>query len=341
MAAPQMFHRMLMPDSYPYEARRHCPHVLETWLRHSPQAVPASRDFEDWAENAHFLHALSRHGRVEIVGSGRGGHMNGDTTPMISRNPDAPRGIMWGSFSVWDGMNGPFVADLAWNSADCVRRVQDHYGSAVFLAAAGRTIHVCDADKEQIVQALQSLHDSGVRRGFVKTRAKGTTSAFDMGEDRERLFRDMDPKSDWGWHLVQHEGARKAMIVQEGMEPRNEYRVMVVGRTPVGGAGCIVDHTPCDHEGRAFDDRMEVVRDDRTTVRNTALADRYAEFAFRFARDWADENGDDVAYALDLCLDARDGRIKAIEMNPMMNLGLYANDPTLIVSAMLNLPENR
>lgn len=328
-------HRMLQPHSHPVEARSHCPHVLETWMRHSPESVPVSRDYEDWAENACMLHALSKHGEVIMAPSARHGMVSGDKTPLIAANPNQPDTVMWGSFNTFDSMDGPFPGNLLWNNADCVRRVQDHFLSPAFLHAAGRVVHVCDADMGQIKAALLSLHDGGFRHGFVKTRAKGPTRSFVMGEDRTKLFRDMDPEGDWALHVVHREGASKAILVQEGIVPRNEYRTMVVGRTVVSGAGCIESNVPCDNEGEAFDSRMEILRGDGRTIRDVDLAERYRAFAEDFAARWADENGDDTAYAFDLCVDAVDGRIKAIEMNPMMNVGLYANDATRIVDAMV------
>lgn len=332
---PILMHRMLRPESHPVEAKRHCPHILETWLRHSPQSVPASRDYEDWAENACMLHALSKHGRVEMAPPSSHGMVSGDKTPLIASNADEPDTVMWGSFNTFDSMDRRFPANLLWNNADCVRRVQDHFLSPAFLEAAGRMVHICDADRGQVVKALESLHDHGLRHGFIKTRAKGATHSFAMGEDRARLFRDMDPNDDWGLSIVHREGAPKAFVVQQGMEPRNEYRMIVVGRKTVSGAGCIERHVPCDNEGDPFDSRMEIVRGDGRTIRDVELTGRYAAFAESFAERWADENGDDVAYALDLCVDALDDRIKAIEMNPMMNVGLYANDADRIVGAMV------
>ena len=343
MDQPVLLHRPLDRHSYAFEAKRHCPHVLETWLRFFPDAQPASRDFEDWAENAHVLHALAKRGRVEILDAPRGGFLTGDRTPMVPPRPDAPKGVMWGVFSAWDGvgtMGGSdapaFPADLLWNAAPMVAKVQDHFSSPTFLAAAGRRVAVCDVDRGQIDAALLALHDAGIREGFVKTRAKGATSRFTMGEDRGRLFRDMDtPDDDWGWMLVSHEGAARAIVVQEAFEPLHEYRTIVVGRRPVTGAGCVESMTPCDNEGAPFDQRTERTRGDGVLVRDAALVNAYEAFARDFAARWADAHGDDAGYSLDLALDGRTGSIVAIEMNPLMNLGLYATDPDLMVDAML------
>jgi hypothetical protein len=254
---------------------------------------------------------------------------------MIRPNPGRPAGIMWGSFSHADG-EGRFPADLLWSNASCVRRVQAHHLSPVFRAVAGRHLHVCDMTTENVGSALRELHAAGIRDGFVKTRAKGSTLRFAMGEDPARLLRDMDDEDrSWGWLIVQNEGAAAALIVQEAFLPTFEYRMMVVGRAVACGAGCIESMTPVDNEGQRLDDRMETVRSDGVLVRRPDLVARYEDFAIRFADAWADEQGDDTAYSLDLSIDARTGEVVPIELNPMANLGLYANHADLLVEALI------
>src|SRR3546814_8159898 len=74
-----------------------------------------------------------------------------------------------------------------------------------------------------------------------------------------------------------------------------------------------------------------------TLFRSEAIADpdtaqRYRDFATAYAKDWAAEHGDHMMYSLDLAVDARTGEVVAIEMNPMLNLGLYATSADAIVA---------
>jgi hypothetical protein len=41
-------HRLHIAATYPCEAVHRAPEVLRTWLRYSPNAQPAARDWEDW-----------------------------------------------------------------------------------------------------------------------------------------------------------------------------------------------------------------------------------------------------------------------------------------------------
>ena len=82
---------------------------------------------------------------------------------------------------------------------------------------------------------------------------------------------------------------------------------------------------------------MEVVRNDGEIIRDPDLAARYLDFARDYAAAWTAEHGAECGYSLDLSVDAETGAIVPIEMNPLLNLGLYANDADRIVDAMLRI----
>lgn len=330
-----LLHRMLKPETYPAQARELAPDLLSTWLRHSPEAEPEHRDWEDWTENAAMLHAFSQAGQVTIVPSARMIRMSGDNTPAARPTPGAPRAVMWGMFYSSDSVAFPIEADLLWNNSDAVGRVQDYPLSPVFRKHAARAFHVCAMSKSEVEDGLRSLHDAGVRRGFFKTRAKGATRLFSLGEDPKRLWSDLDPDDDLAWTIVHQEGMQKAIYLQEAFRPTREYRVVVVGDAPVSGAGCIEAYTPLDGVGLFFDHRVEYLRNNGTVVDDPISVERYRAFAEEYAREWADAHGRDMAYSLDLSIDAETGAIVPIEMNPLLNLGLYANDPARIVAAMI------
>ena len=330
-----LLHRMLTSATHPLQAAERAPRLLETWLRHAPESRPEERDWEDWAENASMLHALATHGEVILLPEDSRYRPFGSHSIMVQPQPNAPKAVMWGMFRFEDSLSFPIAADLRWNGASAVNRVMDYPSSPVFQTRVGRAFHVCDMDHGQVRQALLDIHATGARRGFYKTRSKGPTHAFDMGEDSASLWNDFDPENDIAWDIVNKEGMRGEIYLQAAFRPTREYRMVVVGRKVVCGAGCIEAYTPLDSVGNVFDDRVEVRRNDGKVIVDIRTVDEYVSFARRYAREWADAHGDDTAYSLDLSLDAETGDVIPIEMNPLQNLGLYANRPDLIVEAML------
>lgn len=339
-----MLHRMPSPDTYPITARTRCPSLLAEWLVLHPDATPTGRDHEDWAEPAAIMVAMSKRGDVVRVPEAPRQRTCGDRTPAPQARPGSPKAIMWGLFSDADAREFPIDADLAWNARDKCNLVQNYGSSPVFLARAGRPFHVCDMDRDQIANALQSLVDGGADAGFIKTRDKGTAFAFSLADDGRTnmlgkpvsLFSRMDGEDqNFSWMLMSREGDRSCVFVQGAFTPTYEYRVIVVGDRVACGAGCIEAFTPGESEGALFDDRMEVVRNDGEVLRDPELAGRYLAFAREYAVAWVAEHGSECGYSLDLSVDAETGAIVPIEMNPLLNLGLYANDADRIVDAML------
>lgn len=336
-----LLHRIQNDTRHPASAASRCPELLASWLRHAPGSKPdPEADFEDWAEPAHILMAMERHGPVTIVPSHVGIHMDGDCTPLVKSNPGAPEAVMWGRFQAADSDGLPIPADLLWNGARQVRAVQDYASSPVFLRHAGRDFHICDMTTESIGRAMAALRTAGHPRGFFKTRDKGETTVFDVpAEGDDKVMRAI-PLND-PYAFVMREGDQACVYVQQAIRPTREYRIFVVGDRIVTGAGCIVSHTPCDNEGDAFDERMEPIRYTGEIVRDRRTVARYRAFAHAYAMAWAAEHGHDMGYALDLCIDADTGRVQIVEMNPLANVGLYAIRPDLLVDAMTSHPAFR
>ena len=329
-----LLHRMLKPETYPAEAEARCPDILATWKHYAPDTQPVERDFEDWAENAHFLHAMNKIGPVQLVPEHRGYGWSGDMTGSVPENPAAEPAFMYGIFRPMDAIAFPVRANLLWNNASVTSVIQDYALSPVFQRYAGRRIDVVDLTQEAIETCLESLYTNGLRDGFVKSRVKGFAWRFHLTQ-AERLFQQMDRDEQIAWMTVSHEGARKALLIQEAYRPIREYRMIIVGDKPVSGAGCIEAFTPCDSMGLRFDERMEEVRNSDTVISDPATTARYIDFATNFAKEWAQAHGNSSAYSLDLSINAETGDVTPIELNPMMNLGLYANHPDFMIEALL------
>lgn len=332
----RLLHRITDDTMHPVDAARRCPALLESWLRHAPRSQPSAyADFEDWAEPAAILAAMSRHGDVTLLPPGPPVRMTGDTTPLVRARPGSPEAIMWGRFLPTDSNDLPADVDLVWNGGRQVRRVQDYATSPVFLAHVGRDFHVCDMTDASVSRAVVALRNAGHARGFVKTRDKGETSSFDVprnGDTGHHLRMGLqDP-----YVFAIREGDKDCVYVQQAIRPTREYRIFVVGDEIVTGAGCIVEHTPCDGRGDAFDVRVEVDRGSGTIVEDDLTVARYVAYAASYARAWATGHGHDMGYALDLCIDADDDTVQVVEMNPLANVGLYAIDADALVDAMIH-----
>lgn len=329
-------HRLHIADTYPPEAINRAPEVLRTWLRYSPNAQPAARDWEDWAENAVMLHALdtASEGRVQIVENSSPRFTSGDRTSFIEANPSAPDAFMYGIWKPSDSVEFAANYNMVGNNADVVKRVQLYPHSASFLRAANRRFATVDADEDALEAELTAFHAAGHREVFVKTRFKETAKRFTLPEDPQGLWRSIQRDEAFEWFLVSHEGAKDCLFIQETFEPTKEYRMIVVGDRPATGAGCIEAFTPLNNTGDRFDNRVETLRNQSEVISDPETVQRYQEFAAAYAIEWAVEHGDHMMYSLDLAIDARTGNVVAIEMNPMLNLGLYACHADALVDAV-------
>ncbi|AXK43912.1 hypothetical protein [Erythrobacter aureus] len=332
-------HRMHGPASYPAEAAERAPHILKTWLRYSPDAKPEIRDFEDWAENAIMLHEADRisGGKVRLLDADSRIRMHGDCTSYVPSRPGAAPAFMYGMWRGSDSVSFPDDVDMVGNNAEAVRAVSAYPTATAFLEAAGRDFHICDADTHQLNAVLKEMHDAGHREVFIKTRFKESACRLTMPAEADDLWYKTVRGSDLEWFLVQHEGAKGVLFIQGVFEPTHEYRMIIVGDQVSTGAGCVEAFTPLDNRGDLFDPRTEEVRNRSSVTRNPDIVARYIEFARSFAQVWATEVGDDMMYSLDLALDATTGNIRAIELNPMTNLGLYACNSAALADAIADV----
>jgi len=221
-------------------------------------------------------------------------------------------------------------------------RLADSYAShAAFLAAAGRPFRVAGfgTDANDIVEVIQLMSREGVRDFFVKANPAKTglfQFAIPAGSTDREVFRSFSAMaSDAVMHL---EGKADAFFVQGRVDMEYEYRLFVVDHRVVAGAGCIEEHTPLDNLGDTFDPRVRRSRPQRSAVetRPEVVVDLVA-FGSRVVADLAAEVPDLGTYVLDVALGSN-GAPLAIELNGMLNAGLYAVNPTLITRAMADAP---
>lgn len=202
-----------------------------------------------------------------------------------------------------------------------------------------RPSETCSIDPPDVRAAFARLVDRGVTSFLVKyaVREKARPNLPLDGTDPDMLA---DRVAGWlaeDWESMRAEGVPDALLVQKRVRMEYEYRMFIVGDEPVCGAGNIGVLTPVDNEAR-FDPKMQRTRADmdRSTVeRRPDLAERYRVAAVRFGRALA---GDGYgAYVLDLCL--IDGEVSIVELNGMMNAGLFALDMDALTRAMRARPD--
>ena len=202
-----------------------------------------------------------------------------------------------------------------------------------------RPSETCSIDPPDVRAAFARLVDRGAASFLVKyaVREKALPNLPLDGTDPDMLA---DRVSGWlaeDWESMRAEGVAHALLVQKRVRMEYEYRMFMVGDEPVCGAGNIGVLTPVDN-GARFDPKMQRTRADmdRSTVeRRPDLAERYREAAVRFGRALA---GDGYgAYVLDLCL--IDGEVSIVELNGMMNAGLFALDMDALTRAMRARPD--
>ncbi|MET1154190.1 ATP-grasp domain-containing protein [Arthrobacter sp.] len=113
-----------------------------------------------------------------------------------------------------------------------------------------------------------------------------------------------------------------------------KYRVFVVEQRAVSGAGCIEEFTPLDNTGYAFDYKLRRNRSERSEVE---LAPEIAGILKGYARRAIEAPAKEVPaledYVIDVALGA-DGEPLIVELNSLLNSGLYASQPSRVTEAL-------
>ncbi len=193
-----------------------------------------------------------------------------------------------------------------------------YWHDPVFLAAAGRSITLCDFDEAR--RAVQALHDSG-RDAFVKsTRQKLFARAVHQGTTLTSALGDLA-------YSVCDNG--RCLLVQEHITLRDEYRIFVIAGRPVTGAGCIPERTPDDNIV-PFDPTIRDQNGGEIRL-DPQLVERYRRFAEDYCRRSMGSH-----YTLDLATSGP--RIVCVEMNPLFlgRVGLFGCDLGALVDAVLD-----
>lgn len=323
--------RPLKRETYPVGAEEYAPEILAAWLANFPDSKPSERDKEDWVENAIFLEVFSRLGVDYTI-------LDPSPAAAISSSKD---GVLEGEGHDAFFHSGISRSDqiktighaLPLQNSAAIRNVMKYASSQTFRRHAGREMIFVAPEGSAVSKAVREIvPDSG--HIFLKTIKKEYARVFAIDATRDPWQQICEQDEDLPWMIMHYDGMEEPYFSVQGViAPTYEYRMFMVGDTPVTGAGCVEHFTPLDNE-MLFDAKMEMIRNESDVENEREIADRYLAFAVQFGKEFAAEFGPNHAYSLDLCIDAQTGKVVPIELNPPFNLGRYASRVDVWVKAV-------
>lgn len=325
--------------------------VLATWRTFMPSRPDNGEgDKEDFWEMAYRLHAAIHSGGNPVRISINDAH---------SRVID-PRTLEWGAEPVpahegytrasespqQNALYGPLTR---FGLGNLVSLPQEELATsyarlAPFRAHSGRRVDLVsvgggwDESEEvgvAVQQKLREYRDAGVTDAAIKSvspkRFPLTVFPIAEGENPLPPFVE-DSISECAFQLM---GRPEAFILQSRINVQYEYRMFVVDGVPVTGAGNIEEFTPLDSTGAAFDHRMRQFRGPRSEVQEQReRLERYRSFSSYVAAEFATEGL--VTYVLDVATDGDTGEPIIVELNGLLNSGLFASDPLHVTKRLVS-----
>lgn len=210
-----------------------------------------------------------------------------------------------------------------------------------FLANAGRPFRIAGyaTRDNDAYEVIMDLNRQGVTEFFVKVNpSKVGMFAFELPAAATRADIDAAFMRDAHWSVMHMEGSAEAFFIQGRVSMEYEYRLFVVDHAVVAGAGCIEEHTPLLNQGDEFDPRVRRDRAARTAVEaRPEVVGRLVAFGRGVAAQLGAEVPNLGTYVLDVAM-GPSGEPLVVELNGMLNAGLYAVNPVLITRALAAAP---
>ena len=141
------------------------------------------------------------------------------------------------------------------------------------------------------------------------------------------------------YDLFYIDGRMPIYLIQEKIDIRHEYRMVIIDGKPVAGAGCVENLCPHYNNGELFHPLTETYRRDGMAVNSHILVDRYIRQAEKVAADLTNMDPHSADIILDFGLDKNDN-IVLIEANPIANFGLYAMNYYSVFNKILERLKN-
>lgn len=308
--------------------------LLALWSRHiGPAAEGGDGDYEDFYEQAIRLEsALASFGadnvwlhlstdRATAVNAGTGERRPAEELEQLPR---------YGT-----------QASLLHQDVDMeqARLAADYYRYEAFRTRAGRRVQLCgfgmeDPSSIELGDVLAGWVADGVRRAFLKSvRVKYAAFPVDLPEGFRPEHGARAVFDELSYGAMSLEGQRDSRIAQEFVTMEYEYRVFVVGNTVVTAAGCIEEFTPLDN-GYRFDNQLRRHRQAKSPVEpEPAIAGVLTNFARNAVDALALEVPALTDYVIDVAL-GPGGKPLVVELNSLLNAGLYASEPARVTEAM-------
>lgn len=303
-----------------------------SWLKRFPESKPDPRsDLEDFGEHVSSLVAFDRLGIQEILLPSNNLRAIGRELDGVAINDKGPVGFLYHGFTSGDSIV-PFdpPTRIIGQDAKTLDFISHATDSPLYMEAIGRKMMATGVDPEEVNAAVRDIiGDEG--KIFLKTIKKEMSATFDIKPGRSPWDQMIEQEDGLMWEPIHHEGAKRFFLIQEAMEPVDEYRFHVLGDQVVTGSACWSPFIPLHHqpsEHGAFDPRLapnafcapeELRRDEH-------MVGEYLDFAQRLARGFKAETGHLMAYTIDVCVDKKQDMIKLIEINPQLNAGRYGAD---------------
>ena len=289
------------------------------------------------------------------------GFASREAIPLSDQHPLSERSLALTIEGLWGGIGLP-----VWPSIPDIRKAEGYPVSQVFRRFAGRWTRIAGIPSDEhrpgspaprfdrkilgdalndppmsVAEAVLEAHQRGLRRVFLKVnKAKYLTCPLDLPDTLSKEKAQALVSNLLGYASTHLEGYADAVLVQEWVPMRREYRFLICDSVPVTGAGIVPEFTPLDADPTtAFSPIVRKVVGESTQER---LTDQemagYLDLASRYALEVRAENGM-RDFVLDVC--TIEGRHAVVEVNPCQNMGLYASRADLWIQAVAAACEAR
>lgn len=326
--------------------------VQDAWVRHSrPTAQPGDRehtleeayrwqavldlvpDGELWVLQADYETAMSFDDPAEIRHIRELGRpvVYGMLPRLIThgvRIPGAPRPTLSTLPEIEDDLDvARYLTWPAWPSIS--------HRSTTLCGLMDPTVGDTGRDVRDVVAEMASAGADAVaikhltaKRGIARLDLAGV--APDRGSTEKALWSGGDVLES----LLMAADGREVLAVSPWVPMRYEYRLFVADGQVVTGAGCVEEHTPADRRGTAFDAQVRQWRDRRSPVEHRPdIRDQLVAFGREVAAEVVREAWV-RRFVLDVALDEDDQPV-VVEVNGLLNSGLFASAPHAVVRALL------
>ncbi len=213
-----------------------------------------------------------------------------------------------------------------------------YYSFQTFLNNSGRDIVLCglsDDEKEiHLFDVIVDFSNKGIQKAVLKaTEVKSGLELIEIPPDLKR--QDVEKVlPDYFWDMfINKEGYANCFTLQEFVNMDKEYRFIVIDGELVCGSGTDPKLTPLDNQG-LFDRKVFSKINNERVVLSNDLIKKYKDFALKVISLNKLEQPLLLDYTLDVAICGDNMLI--VELNPLDNFGLYANDFNSILAAYVN-----